>query len=803
MQFWNTRGPPIVSSGTDPRLVDALEELDRFVAGNLAPALFSDSLAVLMEAGPGPAAQALAAAGPGKAEAALHRMREIAELELLPAADLSAYLAELAGSLGTQPPPPVVTAPAPSTEPASAPPAEAAPGAAPRTAPSVRPEALRESPRLSCLLERWTAIRGDGGEPPRELADALLVLAAAEASSAQELEATLARLQLAGIGPAVARDLVAALSESVDDWVLRDGDSVDVDGGLAAEAIRRVLRHAGDRARATSRWRELLGVAVDRLVRGDWGRAAALLEIAESAERDGVVDPRVADQARAAAHEVLDAGSLLEAAQDPIRRAVLRRFASYLSGWSVASLLDELRYEEDKKRRRLALGLLELHGPAAREAVFDRLVAAGAGTDPDAGAWWYARNLVSLLQRLPRPPGDDGRRELEIAAPYSRFDVHPALQREVFALLGQLPDGLGATLLVERLREAERALAGGAPPFDPAEVPKVLGALAAALARSGGRAARRALFDHGANGAARSPEAAARWRELGRLDLSDDPDLVERMLAELRSHLPVKVLGVAVARSEPLAEHLVRALAGTRTAAVREALSDLATRFPDRPVGRAAREVAAAPAPEGAPAATAAIARVGATRAAATPAAAVVELSALLQEIEQAGASGRLTLRDPRGEECASLDLVGGGVEECRAAALVGESAFHRLFEAPVAGRLEFVASDAPAPSPAPRRSATALLREERRRRDELRLARILVPDDAAFGAGPNRPTTPLGETDVELMRRLWASLREGSAALACEAALGVGSLRVRRILAHWLVEGALRLAPGRAAPAP
>ena len=95
----------------------------------------------------------------------------------------------------------------------------------------------------------------------------------------------------------------------------------------------------------------------------------------------------------------------------------------------------------------------------------------------------------------------------------------------------------------------------------------------------------------------------------------------------------------------------------------------------------------------------------------------------------------------------------------------------------------------------------TQLLREARRRNDELELARILVPDDAAFAGGPHRPTPPVGESDADLMRRLWASLREGTAPVACEESLGVGSLRVRRILAHWLVEGALRLAPRRAAP--
>lgn len=791
-----------MSQGTDPRVTDALEELDRFLAGNLAPALFADSLGVLMEAGPQSLAPTLRAADPGRAGSALLRMREIAELELLPAAPLSAFLAAVAGLLGTDAPPPL--APPAATTPDPPIPEAARNGSAAgepaREAKPSHPASPPESPRLRSLLERWTAARSAGDPPPQELSAGLLEVAAAEASSAEELEATLGRLQGAGIGPAVARDLVAALSESVSDWVLRDGEGIDVDGGLAAEAIRRVVRLAGDRARATARWREVLAAAVGHLVRGGWGRAAMLLDIAETTEREGAVDPRVAEQARAAAHESLEAAALLEAAQDPLRRAVLRRFASYLPAWSVEALLDELRYEEDKKRRRLDLGLLEVHGLAAREAVFDRLVAAGAGTDPDAGTWWYVRNLVALLQRLPRASGDDARRELEVVAPYSGLDVHPVLHREAFLLLGQLPGGLGAPLLIERLHDAERASGAGGATLDPAEWNRSLSTIAGALVRTGEPTARRALFEHGATAGARSPEAAARWRELGRLDLSDDPELVERMLAELRSHLPVKVLGVAVARGEPLVEHLVRALAGTRAPAVLDTFAELAARFPDRPFGRAASELARAPA--GGSSAAASGARSTLARSAATPAAALAELSTILQDLETSGATGRLAVRDSKGEERAVVELVAGAVAACRCGALVDEAALHRLFEQPLAGRFEFSPSAAPSVGAEPGRGATALLREARRRCDELRLARALVPDDAAFAGGPNRPTAPLGETDAELMRRVWASLRDGASPVVCEEALGVGSLRVRRILAHWLVEGALRRAPPRATSA-
>jgi len=87
------------------------------------------------------------------------------------------------------------------------------------------------------------------------------------------------------------------------------------------------------------------------------------------------------------------------------------------------------------------------------------------------------------------------------------------------------------------------------------------------------------------------------------------------------------------------------------------------------------------------------------------------------------------------------------------------------------------------------------------RRHDELRRARALVPDDALLRAGGARPTAPETERDGELVRTVWARVRGGARARDCDEVAPVDLYRIRTLLAHWVCEGALEIAPEPAAP--
>ena len=91
--------------------------------------------------------------------------------------------------------------------------------------------------------------------------------------------------------------------------------------------------------------------------------------------------------------------------------------------------------------REVLTALIEVWGVEAREAVFDRLVTtvSAAGGERDPNAWWFLRNLVYLLHRLPRAPEDDGRevKSPHVAAPE---DVRPPHDAEALRLERRVED---------------------------------------------------------------------------------------------------------------------------------------------------------------------------------------------------------------------------------------------------------------------------------------------------------------------------------------------------------------------------
>ena len=78
---------------------------------------------------------------------------------------------------------------------------------------------------------------------------------------------------------------------------------------------------------------------------------------------------------------------------------------------------------------------------------------------------------------------------------------------------------------------------------------------------------------------------------------------------------------------------------------------------------------------------------------------------------------------------------------------------------------------------------------------DELRQAAALVADEARLqGTGAAR--TPLeDETNEALVETIWKMASGGTPARQCESEVPVDAYRVRRLLAHWVEEGALAVA--------
>jgi hypothetical protein len=825
----------------DARLREAFEDLDRYLADQVAPLLVADAIEVLLEYPPALTAETLRVWAIGQHRArggaesladllfhAIKKVQLFEEFNLLSERQFTNFVTGVVDELVNRAPENERSALAEmlsylrSRKGPSSPLVERlhraggsraeAPAPAPqRPAPVLSAEDQRALRRFELFVDR-IAPSGPQGDPrvaSDEVARQLLVLATAGATSAGELEERLARLQTVGAAPAYSRDLVSRLSEAIPDWLVRREGKVEIVRGESVEAVRRAVKLAGDGARSAERWKDLVRTATDSFNKGAYARAITLFDLADRMAADGEVDARVVEIAHGSATEAIEPTKLLEVAADPDKRPMLRRLVEFFPEWSLRELLDALVFQPDAKRRRVLLALIEAWGAEAYGPVLERLASAAGGGVIDSNAWWYLRNLVYLLHRLPRPDDVDPKQVIELVGPFSALSQPPSFQRETFTLLGQLPSGLGAPLLILRLGEAERALASNdPPPYDDREMGKILSSLAVALVRTGVPAARRALIEHALAQRPRTGDASARLRELGNVDLSSDREALGRLLEAARFLQPKKVLGLVVSRNETVVVDIARALASTTDPGARRLLAELAERFPEREVGRVAAAVisgAAVPhAPRELPAEEDESGEFSpepesraapSQRAALTGDLEVFGLPGLLQSLQQSAASGQLLLRRADGSERARLLLVEGRLSSCSCGELSGEEAFYQVCELPAPGTFEFVREPAAVVASRPKgQEILALLMEGMRRFDEVQRLRALIPAEARVRPGANRPTAPADERGGELVRRLWTASKSGASVTELERISGVDSFRALSLLMHWLEEGAAEL---------
>jgi hypothetical protein len=79
------------------------------------------------------------------------------------------------------------------------------------------------------------------------------------------------------------------------------------------------------------------------------------------------------------------------------------------------------------------------------------------------------------------------------------------------------------------------------------------------------------------------------------------------------------------------------------------------------------------------------------------------------------------------------------------------------------------------------------------RRHDELKQAMALVPDHVALKAAATKPTPEPNESDPSILREVWVKATTGKPVGQWEGQIGADAYRIRRVLAHWIEEGALQ----------
>jgi len=280
-----------------------------------------------------------------------------------------------------------------------------------------------------------------------------------------------------------------------------------------------------------------------------------------------------------------------------------------------------------------------------------------------------------------------------------------------------------------------------------------------------------------------------RLMELGREDLSAFPGLADRVLEALAGELPRRVLGLTLKSSRQAAriEALIRTLAGTDTAAVRSLLSGIAARFAGQQFAQLAAETLAglgrSSVREVAPSATM------------TGDLELFGLPGLLQSLTDSRTSGDLTIVDSSGVEVATFQLTGGLLTAATAGDIEGPCAFYQLIQRPRSARFVFIRSElTESAAAAEGRPVMPMMLEGMRRYDEFERAVVLVPDGSRFEPTGENPSAVPDEDDGSLVKTVWDRATGGNTAVECEHTLGVDSFRIRRILEHWVVTGALSL---------
>jgi hypothetical protein len=663
-------------------------------------------------------------------------------------------------------------------------------------------EALRGLRRFSLVMERL-ANQGALAGPAPAAAGALpappfseaLALAARSSHSGPELQQYLERLKASGV-EASTDNLFRALAQTLPAWIV----PVPVAAGAGGEppvesralgAMRRIVTDVEDPAEGGRRFQELVRAGIERFNEGSLAQAVQTLDLADRLVSEKKIDAGSAELVRRRLGETLSPERLKKFGEVPEQHASLRRVLDFFTDLTPDGLFADLQREPKRDRRRLLLLLLEVHGAPARVAAHEylsRVPATAVGEEE----WFFRRNLLYVLRRIPRTPEASFEDEPEIVLRHAQLGLPLVVVKEALAALALYRDerteqgliGLVAGLeaMLEKPDEA---------PYQSKDVRALLDRAAATLARLPTAKARRAIIDHAGRKSAALGDAMARLTELGSQDLSDDPDAVERLLALMKANMPFKLLGMTLRQNDQAMASVIEALSGTPSPAVRRALDEIASKFRGQELGKIASRVIAgfdraAPAPEAAAPEASPANLQGDLE--------VFGLPALLQSLGDSSSSGLLTLRQPgSGEVFATIRLNEGKLQEIEMGKLKGEDAFYQILERPIPGQFAFV-KGSPLPSGEPLREPLPLIFEAMRRYDELQEAIAFVPDESRLARTPTRATPPPDEKDGSLLQAIWERVTQGATALECEAAVASDSFRIRRALAHWVEEGALKI---------
>jgi len=638
--------------------------------------------------------------------------------------------------------------------------------------------------RFSLIVDRLTKEMQSGegqAQPDSQAVAQLLTMAAARSQNGQQLNDYLEQI----------RPLTGGKEGNV--FIILGGamPSWDIPGVMPgtgarpaqAEAMEKIIDLAEDPVVAMRRFRELVVAAIQKFNDGSLAAAIWMLDVANESITEKKLDLAAVERVRGEAADGINSVQLRKYVENKGRHAALKIALEFFPSLHVDRLFQQLRGEPRAERRRTILGLIEAHVLAGREYALDQLDVELARADVDT---YYLRNLIYLLHRILRESDETLERELQALTHASARGQNIYVIKEAVTAIGQIRTEAAAKLLTTRLAEFEAVLLrGDTSQYPVAEVQKLLDRITASLARIGTGAALLTIARHGMK--ANALDTRARLAALAQHDLSFDEETVNVLLKALRDEIPGKLFGRLLPKMQASTVRLIEALSGTRNDEAEELFTDIAQRFPDSDVGRAAAQVLEKWAP---PKPAARSAEPVATL---TGELEFFGLPSVMQSLGEMRASGMLTLRTKQGAASAKLVFVDGKFINAQSNHIRGTDALYQTLERPIAGTFAFV----PYP-PEKMKSDNApieimgLLLEGVRRHDELQTMLALVPDGMKLAKTSVKPTPHEDEKDPTLVREVWMAASKGTTVAECEQQVATDSYRIRRLLSHWLEQGAL-----------
>jgi hypothetical protein len=643
-------------------------------------------------------------------------------------------------------------------------------------------DAARTAKRFTLIIDRLARAIGGAPATPQTVGQ-LVTLATSNSRNEEELADYMQRVKPIAGDAVRDANLFKLLGDSLPAW--------DIVAPLHAapqiNAMKKIVSMAGDPIAGAKRLRELLTAAIDQFNGGNLSAAISMLELAEVTIVEKKIDATSVERIRAEAVDAMRPDQLKKYTENKAKHVLLRKALSFFPALTKEGLFAELRGEARPERRRSILGLLEAYGNDGRGTALAELDAE-LQRKPEEVDTYYLRNLIYLLHRVARESDDGMDKEIDALGRASARGQNIYVIKEAATALGQIKTDGCVKLLTMRLAEIEATLLRSDTSMYPMdEMQKVLDRIAGALGRIGTPAALKTLARHGMKANVLLGDTRARLATLSQHDLAFDEETMNLLIKAVREDLPSGLLGRLILKKQPSTIRAMEALSGTRSEAVDELFREIAGKYCDQEIGKAAAKFLAA----------AESARVAPQVAAAASLSGELEffgLPSVMQSLAEMRATGLLTVSTKQGEIAGKLVFGEGKFLNAMTGQLKGVDAVYQLLERPVTGAFAFV----PYPpervkSTIPPSEVMPLLMEGIRRHDEFNQACTIAPDDAVLKPTGSKPAPHEDERDAALIREVWVKAQSGVPVGSWESQIPADAYRVRRLVAHWMEQGALQ----------